>query len=270
MRTKFDMNKVTVVSALFNINRTDGRKWEEYLKWFDIFLKLKVPMVLFVTEDVKAFIDERRTDSPTEVIVQSIEDIPYQYLQDDIQKILDSHEYKENISDPDRIECQQAMYSVIQYSKFPWMKKASELNPHDSDVFFWMDAGASRFFNNFDLDEQWPSQDALESLDGIEDEFLIQMNCDYYQDLFLADELSLNYLLDNRSYILGSLFGGNKTAVSNVYELIDDILKNKMIAVDSVNNEQIALGYLAKQNPDTFALYRRTNGQHMDLFSELS
>ena len=123
MKTKFDMNKVTVVSALFNINRTDGRKWEEYLKWFDIFLKLKVPMVLFVTEDVKAFIDERRTDSPTEVIVQSIEDIPYQYLQDDIQKILDSDEYKENISDPDRIECQQAMYSVIQYSKFPWMKK---------------------------------------------------------------------------------------------------------------------------------------------------
>ena len=45
------MSKVTFVSALFNIDRVDGRKWDEYLKWFDITLQLKVPMVLFVTED---------------------------------------------------------------------------------------------------------------------------------------------------------------------------------------------------------------------------
>ena len=45
------MNKVTFVSALFNINRVDGREWDEYLKWFDITLKLKVPMVLYVEEE---------------------------------------------------------------------------------------------------------------------------------------------------------------------------------------------------------------------------
>ena len=27
------MSKVTIVSALFNIERVDGRPWEEYLKW---------------------------------------------------------------------------------------------------------------------------------------------------------------------------------------------------------------------------------------------
>ena len=41
-------NKVTVVSALFDIERVDGRPWEEYLKWFDEFLKLKVPMRTFL------------------------------------------------------------------------------------------------------------------------------------------------------------------------------------------------------------------------------
>ena len=56
------MNKATIVSALFNIEREvmDGRPWEEYLKWFDIFLKLKTPMVLFVTEDLVEFVTERR------------------------------------------------------------------------------------------------------------------------------------------------------------------------------------------------------------------
>ena len=41
------------------------------------------------------FIDERRKDIPTEVIVQKTEDIPYFYLHDQIQEILDSEEYKE-------------------------------------------------------------------------------------------------------------------------------------------------------------------------------
>ena len=37
-------NDVTIVSALFNIerDRMDGRDWEEYLKWFDVTLQLNV------------------------------------------------------------------------------------------------------------------------------------------------------------------------------------------------------------------------------------
>jgi len=270
MTTKFKMAKATIVSALFNINRTDGRKWEEYLNWFDIFLKLKSPMTLFVTEDLVDFIKERREDSTTEIIVQKVEEIPYYNLKDQIQEILDSEDYKKKISDPQRIECQQSMYSVIQYSKFPWIKKASELNSHDSDVFIWMDAGASRFFEGFDLSQNWPSEDALKSLSQLEDEFLIQMNCDYYPDLYAAKELSADYLYDNRSYVLGSLFGGSKTAISKVCDNVYDVLKTEMIDMHNMNNEQIALGYLVKKYPDDFALYERTNGKHMDLFSELS
>ena len=29
------MKNVTFVSALFDIDRVDGRKWDQYLKWFD-------------------------------------------------------------------------------------------------------------------------------------------------------------------------------------------------------------------------------------------
>ena len=70
---------VTIVSALFNIQREemDGRDWEEYLKWFDVTLRLKCPMVLFVSEDVREFVEERRTKIPTEIIVQTVDEIPY-------------------------------------------------------------------------------------------------------------------------------------------------------------------------------------------------
>tara|TARA_B100000287_G_scaffold405675_1_gene429433 strand:+ start:938 stop:1732 length:795 start_codon:yes stop_codon:yes gene_type:complete len=264
------MSNVTVVSALFNIDRVDGRKWDEYLKWFDKTLQLKVPMVLFITEDLVEFVEERRGDLPTELIVDTIDDIPYYHLKDEIQDILDSDEYKENISDPDRIECKQAMYSVIQYSKFPWIKYAVEKNPHDTDYFFWLDAGGSRFFDNFDLTEQWPSKEACKSLEEMGESFLLQMNCDYYPDLYNADELDLDYLYDNRSYVLGSLFGGHKNKIPSVCDIVEDVLINEMINKKNVNNEQIALGYIIKKYSDEFSLYERTTGKHMALFTELA
>ena len=51
---------------------------------------------------------------------------------------------------------------------------------------------------------------------------------------------------------------------------MEDILLNKMIANESVNNEQIALGYLVKQNKNDFEVFERYDGKHMALFMELS
>ena len=268
--------KVTFVSALFDINRIDGRKWEEYLKWFDITLKLRVPMVLFVTKDMQEFIDERRGDLfskneylKTQTLYQTIEDIPYYGFKDQIQEILDSDQYKNDMADPERIECKQAMYPIIQYSKFPWLTQAAEMNPHNSDYFFWLDAGGSRFFEGYDLTQNYPSEEAKKALDDMGESFLVQMNTEYYTDLANAKELSVDYLYDNRSYVLGAMFGGHKKSVFKVCELVHDVLTKDMIANKTINNEQIALGYLIKKYPDEFSLYERTNGKHMDLFQEL-
>ena len=95
------------------------------------------------------------------------------------------------------------------------------------------------------------------------------MNCDYYDDLYGAKELSLDYLWDNRSYVLGSMFGGHKKALPQLCERVEDILLNKMIAEGNVNNEQIALGYLIKKYSDDFTIYERKNGKHLDIFTEL-
>ncbi len=263
------MSKVTVVSALFDIERVDGRPWDEYLKWFDEFLKLKVPMVLYVSQDVADFILDKRNDIPTAICVQTADQIPYYHLKDEIQDILDTDEYKKNILDPDRIECKQAMYSVIQYSKFPWLKQAVEDNPHNSDYFFWLDAGGSRFFGLYDLKKEYPSKEAVKSLEEMGESFLVQMNTEFYTDLAEAEELDLDYLYDNRSYVLGSMFGGHKNSVPKICNMVEDIFMNEMINKGNVNNEQIALGYLVKKYSDEFSVYYRTNGKHMDMFREL-
>lgn len=265
------MNDVTIVSSLFNIQREgmDGRTWDEYLKWFEITLKLKCPMVLFVTEDVREFVEERRTNIPTEIIVQTIEDIPYHYLREKLDLIIESDEYKNKISDPTRIECQHSMYSIVQYSKFKWLEQAVKENSFNSKFFFWMDAGGSRFFDNYDLTLDYPSTNAVEALSNMNDKFLIQMNMEYYQDLANASTLPEEYLLDNRSYVLGSMFGGEKSSILKVSKDVHNIFINKMIAKNFVNNEQIALGYLVKQNPNDFEIFERRNEKHMALFTEL-
>lgn len=265
------MKDVTIVSSLFNIQREgmDGRTWEEYLKWFDITLRLKCPMVLFITEDVREFVEERRKSIPTEIIVQSIEEIPYYYLRDRIDAVIASDEYKEKILDPDRIECQHSMYSIVQYSKFKWLLQAIEENPFNSKFFFWMDAGASRFFEDYNLSQEYPSQNAIDALNDMGDKFLIQMNMEYYKDLANANTLPEKYLLDNRSYVLGSMFGGGIESLKKVSNDVENIFVNEMIDNQFVNNEQIALGYLVKKNPDDFEIFERTNGKHMELFTEL-
>ena len=270
------MSKVTVVSALFNINRVDGREWDEYLKWFEITLKLRVPMVLFLDRDMQEYIDERRGDMfseneylKTQTLYQTVEDIPYYELKDQIQEILDSDQYKKDMADPERIECKQAMYPIIQYSKFPWLTQAAAMNPHKSDYFFWLDAGGSRFFEDYDLTQNYPSEEAKKALDEMGDSFLVQMNTEYYTDLANAKTLSTDYLYDNRSYVLGSMFGGHKKSLFRVCDMVHDVLMNDMIANNTINNEQIALGYLIKKYPDEFSLYERTNQKHMALFHEL-
>ena len=178
-------------------------------------------------------------------------------------------QYRERIADPGRIECRHSMYSIIQYSKFKWLTAAADSNPFDSKWFFWLDAGGSRFFDDYDVTLDYPSPNAMESFEAMGDQFLVQMNMEYYPDLAGANKIKKSYLLNNRSYVLGSMFGGGINSLKKVANDVENILVNEMIANDYVNNEQIALGYLVKENPDDYAIYERTNHKHAAIFEEL-
>jgi hypothetical protein len=264
------MSSVNIVTALFDIRREgmDGRMWEDYVKWFEQTLRLKVPMTIFVSEELQEFVQERRLHAPTNLIIQKVEKIPLYHLKEYIDSVLFSDTFKSVIKDPKRIECQHALYSIVQYSKFYWLERAIEEGT--DDYYFWLDAGSSRFFEDYDFSESYPSAQAIECLNGIGDRLLIQMNTEYYPDLANAEELPLEYLCDNRSYVLGSMFGGSAEAIQNVKEVIMDIFYNDMLKNGFVNNEQIALGYLIKQEPQLFEIYYRNNSKHLALFDELA
>jgi len=257
--------KTEIVTALFDINRDtngDGRKMSQYLEWFDITLKLKTNMSVFIEEDLLDFVKERRDESNTKIYIQKLSDLPFYNWKTKIDEIINSDFFKSKMTDINRIECKTPMYNVVQYSKFGWIKNAILDNKFDSDYFMWMDAGCSRFFGSFDLNQNWPNPKKLKK-----DKFIIQGNQNtlkYFPNLDIE-----KYIWDNNCTTVGTLFGGGKDLMLRIYDEINMIFEKYMIDKDCVNNEQFALSILFELYPEIFDLKIILDGTHLPLFNYL-
>jgi hypothetical protein len=253
----------TIVTGLFDIKRhdMDGRVWNSYLNWFEKTLSINCPMVVYVEEETVNFVKNKRKNLPTKIISQKIEDLYYFKHKEAMDKIINLVEYKNKIKDNKRIECNHSLYSIIQYSKFEWMKRTGLENPFNSDYFIWMDAGLSRFFDDLDINKTYPSDNFKNEIEKIKHKVLIQTFMSHYPDLFNAPILQDDYLVDNRSYVMGGMFGGGKDAIIAVKEKVDNLFEY-MLSNNIVNNEQIALGYLFKTNPELFISFINNSAHH--------
>lgn len=254
----------TIVTGLFDINRIelDGRSWNSYLNWFEKTLSINAPMVVFVEEKTYDFVKSKRSDHNTKIIVQNIKDLNMYMYKDRMDTIISSDSYKRTIKDSNRIECKNSLYAIIQFSKFYWMAHASKENYFNSDYFIWMDAGLSRFFDDLNTSNRYPSESMESQLISFGDKAFIQTFCCTYPDLFNASSLNESYLLDSRSYVMGGLFGGNKTIIPILQNKITEVFEQLMLNKGIVNNEQIVLGYLFKKSPELFATFVNNHNQH--------
>lgn len=258
------MDSAVVVTALFDIGREkfgDGRSVNQYLSWFEKTLKLKSRMVIYTEKKFRSFITERRDPKYTKIKIQDLEEIPLYKHREKIGQILKDPEYLSKIKDNSRIECRLDLYNVIQYSKFCWLQEEIK-EGLNSDFYFWMDAGCSRFFSGANLSQAWPD---LKKIDP--DKFIIQGNINTSQIYPLMD--IEEYKWDNNCILAGTLFGGKGDLVSVVSELAIKILEEEMLENRMINNEQIALAILFKRNPELFSVYINLNGEHLPLFSHL-
>lgn len=258
----------TIVTSLYDINREnlDGRSWELYLHWFEKTLQLKSPMVIFVDPSTKDFVENCRKNTETLIIEEPLENAPYYHLKKLMDSVIESETYQSKVKDPARIECKSSLYNIIQYSKFGWVQRASEINPFNTNLFLWLDAGISRFFNSVELniDKEYPSQNSISTIGDIKDKTVIQIFLSYYPDLVNSTYLSSDYLLDNRSFVAGGIFMSHKDSIGRIKEAVDLVLEKEMLEKSILNNEQIALGYLIKNNPDLFKAIPNIAGIHRD------
>jgi len=254
-----------ITTALFDIKRADkgdGRTVDEYLKWFSKTLELKCDMTIYTEKRFEDFVLDNRKESEyeTRLIVQQLEDIPFYKNREKMQRILNDKEYLSRIKDPDRIECYLPEYNLIQYSKFGWLKQVAEECP-DFDYFFWMDAGCSRFFEDFNINNKWPNPSMLNK-----EKFLIQGNANF---LRMWKDLDINeYAWHNECVLVGTLFGAGAKVVKEMEGIINDVCESMFFSNNCFNNEQLALAIAAKLHPSIFDI-RVGTGTHLPLFSAL-
>lgn len=278
--------KYCIITALFDIQRFKYesnpnalKTIDDYYKCFKISLKLNCPMIIYTEEKTKQFIiDNRPKEYDTKIIIQKLDEIPYYKYREKMLEIINNEQYKTKIKNPNRIECNLPEYCIIQYSKFEWLKNSIEINPFNSNIFFWMDAGCSRFFLNVNILNKYPGPETsklfkqITSTSSDNGFFIIQGRESIGQLFKYYDENDVSELKwDSINLLIGTMFGGTKTRIIKIADFIKDIFEKDMLDLNCVNNEQIALAILYRRKPNLFNVFESKNQKiHLPLFKLMS
>lgn len=126
-----ERNNLTIVSGYWNVKNKYNNS---YFNWMNSTLRINMPYVFFGSKDIIDIVKKIRHDLPTHYIELNITE-------------LDAYKYKDYIiTDP--VHCPSVELSIIWLSKLFLIKKASDLNPFQSEFFFWVDAGICVYRNH--------------------------------------------------------------------------------------------------------------------------
>ena len=242
----------TLVSGYFDINRV-GRPREEYFEWLRETQKLNAPLVLFIQRKYEKNVSDmfQNRNFPYLIIPTELNDLYFYKDIEKVSKIIASSDYKSRISESNRIECSNPLYSIVIFSKFYLMNRTAQMNPFNSEKFIWMDAGISRFYAGFNLSLP------INGTRIPNDKYFIIFETTAYSDPLFINKDANNLLWGHKSFVLAGIMGGTLELISKVTNLMERQW-NRMISNNVINNEQIALILSYFEEPGLFRLFNRT------------
>lgn len=256
----------TFVTALYDIGRdkTDGRTISNYIEWMKHTLTLNEPLVIYLDKTLEHLIKDINyirllIGFPTLIIITLLEEIPCYWMKNKVKNIINSYDWKLICKHQNDITNLNELYVCIQYSKFGWIENTFEKINWNSKYFSWIDIGISRFFNNRDnlsFNKNF--------LDHNQNKFIIQGSVD---KLNIINDYN-SYIGSNECILKGTFFIANKNMISLIKNKIDYIVKFEMLEKNRIDNEQIALAIICKQNYELFFVFPDDNRYHLrqDLF----
>ena len=243
-------NKMIAVTALYDISRKD-REFSFYLNNIKDLLKFKLPLVIFCNNITYQNLKIIERSYYTRFIIKEIEDLEF-YIKyyKDIYKNINNINFINNIKEYGRIETINPNYNIIQYSKFYFIEEVKKII--NSKYYIWFDAGVSRFFDKIP-ERIFPNYEKLSNKIIVqsfkESEIKEKFNCNYKEALNkinLIDECK-----NSRYLIIGTTIIIPKDYVEKLKNNIN-IQFNKMLEIGFLNNEQVAIEFCVKENPEMF------------------
>ena len=114
-----------------------------------------------------------------------------------------------------------------------------------------MDAGASRFFYDIDIRKPFPSEKGIQIIKNNSNSFIAQ----HRFDLVLVEHtIDDNFVWKSDNLIYGGMFGGTPGIIQLISQKVENVFLEKMLNKNNINNEQLALAIVWKENKKLFGL----------------
>jgi len=243
-------NKMISITALYDISRPD-RDFSFYLNYIKDLLKFKLPLVIFCNNITYQNLKIIERPYYTRFIIKEIEDLEfYRKYYKDIYKNINNINFINTVKEYGRIETINSNYNIIQYSKFYFIEEVKKII--NSKYYIWLDAGVSRFFDKIP-ERIFPNYEKLSNKIIIqtfkESEIKEKFNCNFKEAL---DKINLfDECTNSRYLIIGTTIIVPKDYVEKLKNNII-IQFNKMLEIGFLNNEQVAIEFCVKENPEMF------------------
>jgi hypothetical protein len=235
------LNKTTLVSCLFYIGRDKWKYsgfppgYDRYKNWLNNLLSLNTNLVLFTDDYYYDIVLKTKQEHLSDlknlhVVKTSIAELDtYKNYYNDISCLMKFPKFVEYVKTNKVAEMIYPLYNVIMFDKVNLIDKASQLDPYNSDYFYWVDAGAFRNEIEQYKDVTWPNS---ENSTYFNNQIVFYSHRGY--DYAISNQK--DYFTSQARVVHGGYFIVPKTQISflkqKVNEVIKEILKGGYIGSD--------------------------------------
>jgi hypothetical protein len=248
------MTKLTLVTGLWNIKRDQlnqgwSRSFDHYLQKLEELLKVETNLIIFGEEEIREFVESRRSSENTQFIVRGTEwfknTVPY----DRIQEIRNNPDwYNQSGWLKDSTQGSLEMYNPLVMSKVFLLNDAKIMDKFNSTHLFWIDAGITNtvhpgYFTHDKIQDKLPK---------IFNKFgFIAFPYDANSEIHGFSYPKINEYAKNDVKLVcrGGLFGGRKDTIGDINGLYYDLL-HTTINDGYMGTEESLFSILLYRHPD--------------------
>ena len=245
---------ITLVTGLWNIKRDQlnqgwSRSFDHYLQKLDELLKVETNLIVFGEEEIREFVESRRSSENTQFISRNMEwfknTVPY----DKIQEIRNNPTwYNQSGWLKDSTQGSLEMYNPLVMSKVFLLNDAKIMDKFNSTHLFWIDAGLTNtvhpgYFTHDKIQDKLPK--IFNKFGFIA--FPYEANSEIHG--FSYPKINEYAKNDVKLVCRGGLFGGRKDAIGDINGLYYDLL-HATINEGYMGTEESLFSILLYRHPD--------------------
>jgi hypothetical protein len=264
---------ITLVTGLWNIKRDElgegwSRSFQHYLDKFEQLLAVENPMIIFGDSELESFIFERRNRNNTLFVNRSQEWFKNEFY-NKIQEIRTNPEWF-NIAGwlSESTQAKLEMYNPLVMSKMFLLNDARIMDPFDSEMMFWIDAGLTNTVHP----GYFTHDKVLEKLPKYISKF--SFVCFPYEannEIHGFEFNKLNSIAGSKvnKVARGGFFGGPKHTIGDMNGIYYNLLKNTLDE-NYMGTEESIFSIMCYTQPDLINYFEiESNGLFGKFFEDL-